>query len=171
MTGDLELRVTGRFAAYPPRIYKAGLLLKLTDIRQTVAIQNLAGAKSNTTLLNNTNFDESRVISIKDNFGSGTTQENIFCNAKATSSGAGAFVLKSHSTTTLNNSSGVAGTSGAGNISGSTLNFTDQSTYTTLEAGPLATTNLNTMFLNFTKSSGSFDLGGCFYQTEADFID
>jgi hypothetical protein len=166
--GEIEARV---YAANPVKVYKIGLIVTLSDIRKTVAIQNLAGAKSSTNLVNNTNFVENRVISLKDYFGTGTTSESIYCNAKAITNGIGSFVLKDHTTTTLNNTTGITGTSGASSISASTINFTAQSSFTILDAGPLLSNNLNTMFLNFTTSSGSFDLSGCIHQTESNYVD
>jgi fibronectin type 3 domain-containing protein len=157
-SADLEIRM--RASAGTANLYKAGLLLRLVGIKNTVGIQRVAPAV--TALSSSTSFVEQRSTSFVTGFDSLNTNEYVTCTAKATSSGSGSFTFMDHG---LNNS----GTTSASVISASTNIFSNQSTLTQLEAGPIATTDGNNMFMSFLYNSGSFSLGHCLLETEATY--
>ncbi|HXH32206.1 MAG TPA: fibronectin type III domain-containing protein, partial [Bacteriovoracaceae bacterium] len=156
-TAELEVRFRAQGGG-TATLYKAGLNVSLVNIVKTKAIQRVAPAV--VTLSATTNFVEQRATSYIGNYGTGVVSEYLNCTAMALTSGSGSFIYKNHGT----NTSGVVG---ATTITASTINFSSQSSFTNLEAGPVVTVNTNNQFMNYTHTSGSFALSHCLYTTEA----
>jgi hypothetical protein len=159
-SADIEFRVRVSTGGATASIYKAGLLIRLVGIEDIVSIQRVAGAEA--ALTASTDLVQQRAFSSATDYGAGTLSEYIRCNAKANTNGSGSFIFNDHGT----NTSGVAG---ATTISASTNIFSLQSAFTTLQAGPIATTNGNNMFMNYTHSSGSFGLSHCLLESEVSY--
>jgi hypothetical protein len=109
-----------------------------------------------------TNFVELRASSYVNDYGVGFVSEYLHCTARASTSGSGSFIYKNHGT----NSSGTVGSS---TITASTNSFSTQSSFTTLEAGPVATTHGDNQFMSYAHTSGVFVLSHCLMITEADY--
>lgn len=158
-TGELEVRMRNS-AGGTANLNRAGLLVRLVSIEKMLAIQRIAPAVS--ALTASTNFVEQRASSYISNYGTGLVSEYVVCRARANTSGGASFNYRNHGT----NASGTAGSS---LISASTINFSSQSAFTTLEAGPVVTVNGNNQFLNYTHTSGSFALSHCLLETEVSY--
>jgi hypothetical protein len=159
--GDIEVRFRTDNAAKPANIYKVGIQLVLNNIEDMVAIQNLA---PNATISSSVSFTESRIISNKNLYGTATVNEFVNCKFKTdVTGGVGQFVLKDHGT----NTSGTPGTT----VSSSNLNVNNQTSFTRLEAGPIAsTTTGNYLYLDYLMTSGSATvLNGCQYEARASY--
>ena len=159
--GDIEVRFRTDNAAKPANIYKVGIQLVLNNIEDMVAIQNLA---PNATISSSVSFTESRIISNKNLYGTATVNEFVNCKFKTDATGGvGQFVLKDHGT----NTSGTPGTT----VSSSNINVNNQTSFTRLEAGPIAsTTTGNYLYLDYLLTSGSATvLNGCQYEARASY--
>jgi hypothetical protein len=49
------------------------------------------------------------------------------------------------------------------------MNFTNQASFTTVEAGPVVTTSGNNTYMNFTRTSGTFELSNCLHIHQATY--
>ena len=157
-SADIEVRM--RASAGTASLFKAGLLLRLAGIKNIIGIQRIAAASLG--LISTTNFVEQRSTSYVAEYGSAIVHEYLRCEAKANISGSGSFTFMDHATAT-------SGTSSASTIAASTNIFSSQSSYTNLEAGPIGTTNGNSMFMNFNYGTGNFSLSHCLMETEASY--
>ncbi|MBA2404371.1 MAG: fibronectin type III domain-containing protein [Bdellovibrionales bacterium] len=160
MPATAELEVRMRASAGTAFVVKAGLLVRLVSIEKAIAIQRLAPAT--TALTASTDFVHQRAKSNISSFGTGTVKEYVSCRVKANTSGSGSFIYKNHGT----NTSGIAGST---TVAASTNIFSTQSSYTTLEAGPVVTTDNNYQYMNYTHTSGSFALSHCLMETEVSY--
>ncbi len=159
--GDIEVRFKTDNSSRPANIYKVGIQLVLNNIEDMVAIQNLA---PNSTISSSVSFTESRIISNKNLYGTATVNEFVSCKIKTdVTGGVGQFVLKDHGT----NTSGTPGTT----VSSSNINVNNQTSFTRLEAGPIAsTTTGNYLYLDYLMTSGSATvLNGCQYEARASY--
>jgi fibronectin type 3 domain-containing protein len=154
---EVRVRATGGGTA---SFYKTGLLIRLVNVVKMKAFQRVAPAVA--ALSASTNFVELRASSYVNDYGVGFVSEYLHCTARASTSGAGSFIYKSHGTNT-------SGTTGSSTITASTINFSTQSTFTSLEAGPVATTHGNNQFMSYAHTSGVFVLSHCLMITEADY--
>jgi hypothetical protein len=156
---EIEVRFRTTNAANAVRLFKAGLFINQVSIVKTIAVQQVAGAASplNTT----SNFVDYRSTSYANQFGTGTVNQYVSCRANATTSGSGSFIFKDHGI----NVSGTTGTT----ISASTNIFSTQSSFTTLEAGAIATTDANNVYMNFAFTSGNFDISNCLFNTKTSY--
>lgn len=138
------------------RIYKAVLSLRL------VSIENLQNynilSHGDAALTAGKDYVTNRVYSNWSQYGSATMTGYVNCLAKANTAGVGTFVLRDHNT----NNSGTTTT----NVSGSTINFSNQAAFTLLE-NVIATTDTDRMYLNYAHTSGSMNVKHCQYIEEA----
>jgi hypothetical protein len=157
-TGELEARVRNTSGG-TATIYKAGVYLRLVNIVKAKSIQRIAGAKAGLTAADN--FVSQRAKSYLTDFG-GTKTEKLECRAKGGASTSGAFVMKDAN-------GNLSGTTSVGNVTGSTISFSTQSSFTSLENTIGPTTNARNYFMNFTRTSGSIDLSQCLYSTNVSY--
>ncbi len=157
---NLEVRVRSSGVGKVTELYKAFLILRLVNITDTINTQVMApSVASLSATADQTGY---RAKSWAGFYGTALVDSYVSCRGKANTNGSGSFVLKDHGINT-------SGNAGATNITASTNTFTSQSSLTTLLAGPLATTSGNSMFINYTHSSGNFDSAGCVYWEEATY--
>lgn len=160
-TANIEVRVRNNVSAKVTDVYKVFLVFRLvniTDVMNTMILN-----PSQISLAASNDYTGGRIKNVAGSYGIvPSVSTYVTCRAKANTSGAGAFVLKTHGTTN-------SGTAGATNVTASTINFTSQSSLTTLEAGPLAVTDANRLYINYTHTSGNFDSAGCIYRDEATY--
>lgn len=159
-TANIEVRV--RNTGGTTVVGKAGIYVRMVNITKVKQIQRNAGAG---VLTAGKFFEEQRVSSFRNGYGIAFTgsriNEFVECQAKGLP-GVGSFQYRNHG----NNTTGTGGTTA---ISASTMNFSSSS-YTSIIAGPLATTNNNYQLIQYTHSSGSLELSHCIYSIEADYV-
>jgi fibronectin type 3 domain-containing protein len=156
----IEARVRSSVNGQWVRIYNISLFAQIVSIEKMQTIQRVASNMTGVTAAT-TNFTEHRALA-RSSFGSATVSNYLKCNARASVTGSSNFVLRDHNA----NTSGTASTS---DVSGSSLSFTNQTSYTLRTAGPFSPTNGDNHFLGFDRSSGTFDIGYCFWITEASY--
>jgi hypothetical protein len=155
-SGELEFRA--RTTTGTAVLFKASLILRIVGIEDVVGIQRVAGLATFNS--GPTNVVEFRTASSTGDFGTALVNQYLRCYGRASTIGSATLSLRDHA---LNNS----GTTGSTSITASNINLSNQTTFSTIEAGPIATTNGNNMFMNFNWSSGAFDIGHCLLETEA----
>ncbi|HXH74804.1 MAG TPA: fibronectin type III domain-containing protein [Bacteriovoracaceae bacterium] len=158
LVGELEVRTRTTLASGPATFYKAGLLLRIVSIEKMLAIQRVAPAVAS--LGANTNFVEQRASSYISDYGIGVVNEYLDCSARAAAVGSGTFNYKNHGTTTSGSTTPAPST-----IAASAITFSNQGSLTTLQAGPIASTNANNQFMSYTHTSGIFTLSQCLLST------
>jgi hypothetical protein len=160
-TAEIEVRVrnSGGGTTY---IGKAGLYVRMVNITKVKQIQRVAsgGVQTATKI-----FEEQRSSSFRNGYGIAFTgsrvNEFVECRAKGLP-GSGTFSYRNHGT----NTTGTAGTTA---ISASNMAFSSTS-YSTITAGPIATTNNNYQMIQYSHTSGSIELSHCLYSIEADYV-
>lgn len=157
-TGTAELQLRMRTTGTTGYVTKAGILLRLVSVQNMIAIQRTAPAVS--ALTASTDFTANRIRSYRNGYGTADVSEYVVCRARANTAGTGNFVLRDHGTN-------ASGSTGATDISASTNSYSTQSSFTTLEQGPVSTTNGNSMFARYNHTSGSFALSQCTLETES----
>jgi fibronectin type 3 domain-containing protein len=155
-TGELEFRA--RCTTGTAVVFKAALILRIVGIEDLVAIQKVAGMSSN--ISSSSNLVEFRTVSSTGDFGTAFVNQYLRCQGRAAAAGSATLSLRDHA---LNNT----GTTGSTAITASNISFTNQLTFTSVEAGPLATTNGNNLFMNINWTSGTFETSHCLLETEA----
>ena len=159
LPNDANIEIRFRSTSGTASLYKAGLLLNLVGIDDftNVEIANQAA----TGLSANTTFATHRFMALPTNYGLITPAFYLKCRVKTTAAGSASLVLKDYGTSTTSQTA-------SSTISASTINLSNQTLSTALTAGPLATTAGNYLMMNFAYGgSGTFSLGGCFFETEA----
>jgi hypothetical protein len=158
-TAELEVRMYTSNTGKTWNLYKAGLIVRLVSIERNEMIQQVGGAV--TAMSASSNLVEYRSTGYQNGFGSATVNEYVRCRARASAAGSSSFIYKDHGT----NTSGATGTT----ITASSMNFTNQASFTTVEAGPVVTTSGNNTYMNFTRTSGTFELSNCLHIHQATY--
>lgn len=138
------------------RIFKALLSLRLVSIENLRNIAILSHGDADLTA--NKDYVTNRVYSNWSQYGAGVMNGYVRCTAKANTAGVGTFVLRDHNTSN-------SGTT-TSNVSGSTINFSNQASFTELE-NVISTTDTDRMYINYAHSSGSINLQNCMYVEES----
>jgi hypothetical protein len=160
---EVRLRATSGTAT----LYKAGLMLKLVGIYNMVGIQRAVPTVN--PLAVNTNFNMNRIRSYETSYGSATVNNYVKCGVGTGTAGTGSLVLKDYGVDNSSSSVGISTTTPVSTITASTINLASQTNYTSVEAGPLATTAGDHMFINYAHTSGSFTIQHCLYETQATY--
>ena len=168
LTTDTEIEIRFRSSSgSTATLYKAGLMLNMVGLYNIKNIHRVVPATS--TVASATNFNFQRFTSNESSYSPILPNNYLRCRAGAATSGSGSFVLKDYGVDNSTASAGVSTTTASSTITASSTSITNETKYTALNAGPLATTAGNNMFVNFNFTSGSFDIQHCLFEVEVSY--